>query len=166
MAVIKCKTCDTGTLVTRKKYRMSGIVVFIGYIILIPSVFGILVGVLGLIGSGSAGSSGLQAARTKAEAQLRTARVPALVISKLTESRHLVAADTAGLTGQQRAAVRNADLELTASAAGTGIGVAVVGGASIFIVVMALVGGLVGWLLIMKKRVLQCDHCGAVVAAS
>jgi hypothetical protein len=28
------------------------------------------------------------------------------------------------------------------------------------------VGGLLGWLLVMKKRVLQCDVCGAVVSAS
>jgi hypothetical protein len=28
------------------------------------------------------------------------------------------------------------------------------------------VSGLLGWLLVMKKRVLQCDVCGAVVNAS
>ena len=28
------------------------------------------------------------------------------------------------------------------------------------------VSGLLGWLLLMKKRVLQCDVCGAVVNAS
>lgn len=26
--------------------------------------------------------------------------------------------------------------------------------------------GLLGWLLVMKKRVLKCDYCGAVVNAS
>jgi hypothetical protein len=29
-----------------------------------------------------------------------------------------------------------------------------------------LVGGLLGWLLVMKKQILQCNRCGAVVAAS
>lgn len=28
------------------------------------------------------------------------------------------------------------------------------------------VSGLLGWLLVMKKRVLQCDVCGAIVSAS
>lgn len=32
--------------------------------------------------------------------------------------------------------------------------------------VFSLVGGLLGWLLILKKRVLRCTKCGATVAAS
>ncbi len=32
--------------------------------------------------------------------------------------------------------------------------------------IVFFVGGLLGWLLVMKKRVLQCDICGAVVNAS
>lgn len=32
--------------------------------------------------------------------------------------------------------------------------------------IASFVGGLLGWLLVMKKRVLQCDYCGAVVNAS
>jgi hypothetical protein len=36
----------------------------------------------------------------------------------------------------------------------------------IFLLVMSFIGGIFGWLLIMKKKVLQCTHCGAVVAAS
>lgn len=132
MDTVKCKTCDTGTLVRRKKYRMSGVVVVIGYILLIPSVIGILVGGIGLVSSGAAGKSGMQTARTRAEADLRAASVPAPVISKLTEFRSLVASDTASLNGRQRAAIREANLTLTASAAGTGIGVGVAAGVSIF----------------------------------
>ena len=36
----------------------------------------------------------------------------------------------------------------------------------LFFLVLSFVGGVFGWLLIMKKKVLQCTHCGAVVAAS
>jgi rubrerythrin len=36
----------------------------------------------------------------------------------------------------------------------------------LFFLVLSFVGGVFGWLLIMKKKVLQCSHCGAVVAAS
>jgi len=42
----------------------------------------------------------------------------------------------------------------------------IAGGFSMFIIVAAFVAGLLGWLLIMRKRVLQCPHCGAVVPAS
>jgi len=36
----------------------------------------------------------------------------------------------------------------------------------IFFALAAFVGGLLGWLLIMKKKVLCCTHCSAVVPAS
>ncbi len=36
----------------------------------------------------------------------------------------------------------------------------------LFLLVVSFVGGVFGWLLVMKKKVLQCSHCGAVVAAS
>lgn len=36
----------------------------------------------------------------------------------------------------------------------------------LFFLVLSFVGGVFGWLLIMKKKILQCTHCGAVVAAS
>ena len=41
-----------------------------------------------------------------------------------------------------------------------------VGGFFIFLGLASLVAGLLGWLLIMKKEILQCSYCGAVVAAS
>jgi hypothetical protein len=37
---------------------------------------------------------------------------------------------------------------------------------AIIIGVPSFVGGLLGWLLVMKKRVLQCSVCGAVISAS
>ena len=36
----------------------------------------------------------------------------------------------------------------------------------LFFLVVSFIGGIFGWLLIMKKKVLQCTHCGAVIAAS
>jgi hypothetical protein len=165
MDAIKCKTCDVGTLVQRKKYRMSSVVVLIGYIIVIPSVLGVLFGVFGLVGSGSAGSSGMQATRTRVASELRAASVPQPVIDKLNNNANgLAVGDTARLTGRQRSAVRNASLTLVASDAGTAVGTGLVAGFSVFIMIGSLVGGLLGWLLIMKKSVLQCDRCGATVA--
>lgn len=42
----------------------------------------------------------------------------------------------------------------------------VTGGFAVIIGISSFVGGLLGWLLVMKKRVLQCSVCGAVVNAS
>jgi hypothetical protein len=41
-----------------------------------------------------------------------------------------------------------------------------IGGAPIIFGVIAFVGGLLGWLLVMKKRVLECNACRATVNAS
>lgn len=107
--MIQCKTCDEGELVSKKKYRMSGIVVFIGYIFLIPSFLGVLVSSFFLI-----------------------------------------------------AAIFSA----SATDVDTGAVTAVFGGISIFIFISSIVGDLLGWLLVMKKRVLQCSFCRAIVAVS
>lgn len=104
--MIQCKTCDRGELVSKKKYRMGGMVVFIGYILLIPSFLGVLLSSFFLI---------------------------AAIFS---------------------ASATNVD---------TGAVTAIFGGVSIFILISSIVGGLLGWLLVMKKRVLQCSFCGAII---
>jgi len=98
---IICKVCDKGLLGQKKKYRLSGPVVAIGYILLVPSVLGIVVAVLALVMTSSSGGGG-------------------------------------GLAE----------------------------GIFIFIAIGFLVMGLLGWLLVMKKQVLQCSICGAVINAT
>ena len=104
---IACKVCDKGLLVRKKKYRLSGPVVFIGYILLIPSVLGVIVSLVAFVN-----------------------------ISLLVPQANADAA--AGLAG----------------------------GFIIFIGVAFFVSGLLGWLLVMKKQILQCNVCGAVVNAA
>jgi len=104
MDAIKCKTCDTGKLTRRAVYRMSSVVVLIGYIILIPSILGMILGVATCFNVASKGPN-----------------------------------DTATRLAE---------------------------GIAFFWTVAALVSGVLGWILVMKKSVLQCNHCSAVVAAS
>jgi hypothetical protein len=101
---VVCKICERGELTKRRIFRMSGPVVVIGFILLIPSVLGIMFSVLMLVGSlSSEGGNTLT----------------------------------------------------------TGIGVWIT-----LLGIASFVGGLLGWLLVMKKRVLQCSVCGAVINAS
>jgi hypothetical protein len=104
---IPCKICDKGSLQQKKKYRMSGPVVFIGYILLIPSVLGVIISAVTFLGISSA-----------------------------------------------------------ASRSGSDTAAGLAGGFIIVIGVAFIVSGLLGWLLVMKKQVLQCNVCGAVVNAS
>jgi hypothetical protein len=98
---IPCKVCDRGTLERNTKYRLAGPAVVIGYILLVPSVIGMLCALA----------------------------LSAFVLAKSTRSSAIT-----GFVG--------------------------------FTLIASLVGGLLGWLLVMKKRVLQCSTCRAVVNAS
>jgi hypothetical protein len=48
----------------------------------------------------------------------------------------------------------------------TGIAQVIGSGFAIAIGIGSFVGGLLGWLLVMRKRVLKCNTCGAVINAS
>ena len=149
----------------RKTFRMSGPVVVIGFILLIPSVLGMLFGILTLVGIGMAQSetpSMDPQTRTLLEAQ----QVPEPVITQVAASKPIDEAQLTALTPQQRTAVRDAQSSVSAGKVRWGAAGVVAGGFFIFIIVMSFVGGLLGWLLIMRKRVLKCTRCGAVVPAS
>ncbi len=51
------------------------------------------------------------------------------------------------------------DAERAGAAIGTGIGF----GMSIFMGATSLIGGLIGWLLLMRKKVFKCIKCGFVL---
>jgi len=145
---------------------MSGPVVVIGFILLIPSVLGMLVGILTLVGVGMNIPSMSPETRASLEAQ----QVPEPVIAQVAANKPIDEAQFAALTPQQRTAVRNAQSSVSGpwpgkAKAGPGAFV-VAGGLCLFVIVMSFVGALLGWILIMRKRVLQCTLCGAVVPAS
>lgn len=95
-----CKVCDRGMLSPKNLFRMSGPPVVIGYILVIPSWFGMLIALLIFVG----------AFREYGSAVSMTAAV--------------------------------------------------------ILGVTSFVSGLLGWLLVMKKHVLQCSVCKAVTNAS
>ena len=114
---IPCKVCEKGVLLHQRVYRMSGPAVVIGYILLIPSLIGILLSGLFTVASW-------------------------IGIASSASQTPQVSAEAAGCAG------------CLSSCFG------IVG------IVFCFVGGLLGWLLIMKKNVLKCNLCGSIVAAS
>ncbi len=164
--MIPCNTCGTGELKRKKKYRMSPVVVLIGYIILLPSILGMAIGGLTLAATGEVTVEAIEETRVDAENRLQRAGIPPALITKVVDSQAITAADRAGLSQEQLRILDEVDLQVVASNAGTGIGAAMAGGFSVFLILSSFVGGLLGWLLVMKKKVLQCTSCQAVVAAS
>jgi hypothetical protein len=145
---------------------MSGPVVAIGFILLIPSVLGMLFGILMLFGTAASTSQISPRIEKEVRSQLVAQRVPEPIIVKVVASKPVDDSELQTLTPQQVSAVHQAEATSSGSKIGAGAGVALAGGFSIFVIVVSFVGGLLGWLLIMRKRVLQCSRCGAVVAAS
>ena len=145
---------------------MSGIVVLIGYILLIPSLLGIAFSVLMLFATGGATSQTMDKVRSEARQKLVSASVPTATVEQVMNSQPVGSAERANLTPEQSKAVDDAQMSLSAGTVGAGLGGFFAGGASVCLGVSFLMGGLLGWLLIMKKKVLQCNRCSAVVAAS
>lgn len=164
--MIRCKTCDTGELLKRKKYRMSGMVVFIGYILLVPSVLGILVGGIMLVATGAGTGAAMDSIQSEAQSKLEEAGISRNITTKVLDSQPLSETDRASLNSSQRQVVDEVKLQISAGTVGAGLGVTMAGGVSVFVMISSLVGGLLGWLLVMKKKVLQCTHCGVIAAAS
>ena len=171
---LTCKVCDRGLLVSKSKFRMSAPVVVIGFILLIPSVLGIIFSVIAFFASATHSSSSLAQSNASNIAQMRRAGVPrriinALVAENKTDIDEWLNSDYGGSGPPpqiQQDAVKAAQENMTAGTVGSGLSFLVGGGFSIIFGVAALVGGLLGWLLVMKKRVLQCSTCGAVINAS
>lgn len=178
MRGIVCQTCGSGTMVTRKKHRLSGPAVVIGYIFLIPSLLGILIcGIMAVVlfAGGAATASTIANGEVKKQTDaaikrdLAAAGVPTGIASAVIAETPVSSSQQLSMSPDQRNAVNQAQARLAGEK--IAVGLAATGGtlgATAFICVgfAFFVGGLLGWILIMKKKVLQCTHCQAVVAAS
>jgi hypothetical protein len=161
-----CHTCGQGALIKRTKFRMSGPVVAIGFILLIPSIIGMLFGVLMLVITSGTTKQVSASGEREIRTQLVTQQIPDPIITQVVAGKLVSDDQLVPLTYQQRAAVHDAQLSVSAQKVGRGMASIALGGFSIFVIIASFVGGLLGWLLIMRNRVLECAHCGAVVPAS
>lgn len=161
-----CQVCGQGELKKKKKYRMSGPVILIGYIILIPSILGMLSGVFLVFATGDAASDTAESLKIDARQQLATADIPAEVIEKVISREPLSETDHNLLSDEQSRAISDVRRSYSAGQLGTGAGAVIFGGFGLFVIIASFVGGLLGWLLVMKKGVLQCNRCKVVVATS
>lgn len=156
-----CGVCKAGFLVRKSTYRMSSMVVLIGYILLVPSLIGIAISLLIMLGVGSAATQ-IPALKQQVTQNMQNAGVPAAIMDKVIKGEVIGFTELLVLPENQQNVVRSSQGKL----AGAGLGTVLGGGASICLGIASLIGGLGGWLLVMKKKVLQCNVCGAVIAAS
>ena len=134
-----CHACGGEDLLKQKIHRLSGPAVVIGYILLIPSFIGIALNALFLflllIGVGITGS-----AASSSEIQKSIMKEDPTLDPAIAESAADIFAGAACCAGGL-----------------LGIGPVVA-------MILCFVGGLLGWLLIMKKKVIVCRSCKTIVS--
>lgn len=204
----RCKICDFGDLVPKRVFRMSGPVVAIGFILLVPSVLGMIVSGLLYFGiitttaitAGVLGRAPDTPTPTGPVVGFRRACVntPEMALPMRTREQYcecsLSEYKTSGSAkyatdvcsqklrynalpdiDEQTQRLYNGLIDTgdsqnslpTATKVGAVLGTGMVfSGYTIGLGVAFFVSGLLGWLLVMKKRVLQCNACGATVNAS
>ena len=165
MDATTCKACEQGSLEKKKTYRMSGPFVLIGYLILALSVLGVLGGFQLLITTETR-TARVTEIRAEIREQLAEADVPEGIIDKVLKRKVVPGDRKAALTQEQRAALDEGVVSYRARMFGVGAGALLTARFSILLIVFFLAGGVLGWLLTRKKKVLQCTKCGAIVSAS
>ena len=155
---------------TKKRvFRMSGPAVIIGFILLIPSILGICFGgitmLLMLIGSAAAPST-VETQAQQVKTRLVSLGVPNDIVEDVAAGKDIEDSRLRPLTYPQRSAVHESEVKMSSAKAAPALAACCGGSFSIMIIIGSFVGGLLGWLLVMRKTVLQCFRCGAVVAAS
>jgi len=201
-----CKICDSGTLRLKEVRRLSGPAVAIGFILLIPSVLGMLSCAAMLLAFNTSVGTALgintnasrQPSQSAFDANFRQSCARSTRLRSQEEGRlpsqqqieeycecALSSYKESGSVGETAESCTQKVNEGTLDSPGRDVdalysgtvsnvrqdaplaAVSVLGNA--FFIgwgVAFFVSGLLGWLLLMKKRVLQCDVCGAVVNAS
>lgn len=162
----KCPICQRSRLVLDSRYRMSGPVVAIGWLLLIPSMLGIVLGAFFLLTTFWAVNNTTSIAKGVTTNRLQAAEIPDQIIERFTAGEGISSEEMNSLTEAQRLALEDAKTERAGTSLGAGLGAAVLGGFSVWIMIIAFVGGLLGWLLVMRKRVLACGFCSAIWPAS
>ena len=149
---IICKVCDQGEIQRKKKYRLGIPLGIIGTIILILSILILYI-------SYFKGDSKFEPYEKEVRASLTQALVPNDLIQKVIDFEEITDEDRAHISFTQAQALDEAIISLRAYAIGFGGSRVVVEGFAIF-------GILLGFCLSLKKKVLQCTNCKAVVKAS
>jgi hypothetical protein len=150
---------------------MSIPVVVIGYILLVPSILGIIasfaITVMMIVGTASATTKATALATPQNQAALEATGVSKDTASAVLADRLLSKEQIEALTPEQADAVSVVQRS-PAAMMSRGVlccgSLGVVGGISSMIA--SFVGGLIGWILVMKQTVLRCQRCGVSLPAS
>jgi hypothetical protein len=165
---VKCEKCGQSDMIKDRIYRLSTVLVVIGYFLIIP---GILLMVGGLscsfLGAGStmaASAAGFDKLREETAQKLLQAGGGQELSNKFKKTGNLTASYMSQLPEEKQRELRiiakSYDMQIAGSALGSA-GVAACGGAfTVFTFLAGLPAFIIGFLLILKRKIWLCPGCG------
>jgi ABC-type antimicrobial peptide transport system permease subunit len=164
-----CTACNRGSLVRNRVRRANGFLVFLGFLFMIGAFFGVLLGTAGALMTGFI-STQAKRAPDEIRAELKELKVPDVTIDHALSFEATTAEECFknygqlteemnGLSPEQQSAVTRAWV----AGFGRRVPIGEFLTASLIFLAVSIAVGVVGFLFIRKKWVLQCTECPAVV---
>lgn len=163
---LQCQVCNNGILKKNKKYRLGTPLVVIGYIFLIPSICAFFIALLLILSAFIGAPKNNADINTGARGTLEQANIPQPLIEKFMNHKSISYQDKNKLTRQQRQILHDAKGTQLKGQFVNGAAVGILGVLSVVMIVGSIFGVVIGALLTIKKKVLQCSECEAIVNAS
>lgn len=170
---IKCQACHTGVLTDKRIYQVSAPARLIAYLLLFPYLIGVLFCLICFVALAAQPSHQHVPGRLVALVEMREHGVAEDVVRQVAADPSRDAADYFKVPGLPKTAygwIKDASQKLRdgglVEVVTRGHELAEKRVAEVFYFALGtalLVGALPGWLLVVKKRVLQCETCHAVV---
>jgi len=155
-----CPSCDSTSLVPRRAYRHGSLSVFVGRLLLVPSILVLVLGSMGVVGFRPAATREAVERARAATDELASAGVSDGLVAEVVASRAPSDSQLAALSDEQRQSIRRAQMAVAESGAHATMSRVTSSDAFRVLVVLALASGVLGVFLVRKTSVLQCTNCG------
>lgn len=168
---MECDKCSAGVMRKTKVFRFSGCLVAIGITLLVPSLLALLLATfIAITGTAATGAATVEVAeRQKAETIESLSQIeglPTAVLSDFEDDTIVSEATLSALTPEMRneveAVIAAHQLATVGAAAGTGMFAAVGTAVVVLIYVISIPALIVGFVLILRRKVWKCGGCGYI----
>lgn len=163
---VKCLTCNEGDLHRKKVFRLGAPIGFLGAFLVYPAYLLLAVLVIWSMASCSAISDEDPTLRSALADKMQEAGVPEGLANRAASGETISEPELANLTDEQREMVTTVPERMAIVDSSKVIAGGILAGLTVPLFALAFVLILVGWILRMRKRILQCSNCGAVTPAS
>ncbi len=160
-----CSACGQGVLVVRGGGRRK-LVRVAGLIVLVVSVLGTIMSVVMALAAGPMGAALVEKAIAMEAQRLRSNGLPADLIETVAASEVITETQRAALSEEQRRSLDDFEIWVASTSAAGAAAARLSRRNSIFTGALCLGAGAASLLLVRRRKVLRCNHCGAVVPAN